>query len=277
MNCQEFERAINDLAREPLMEATQRVNGLAHAEACARCAARLANERALTLGLRSLAASMQQAEAPERVETALLAAFRERDRVIQLRPTAQPLTRAGRPSWRWAASVAAGLALLFAAFAATRLQPQPTQPQAVASARGSEPVKLAPWPSPEAVSQIQAEPQPVALTLPRGPQLSFQRVSSGTRNSMNLIDRDRGSVKGMPGVNTAQNSMTDDIATDFIPLTYGGDLSALDGGRVVRVELPRTAMARFGLPVNAERAAEPVKADVLLGDDGLAQAIRFIR
>jgi hypothetical protein len=36
-------------------------------------------------------------------------------------------------------------------------------------------------------------------------------------------------------------------------------------------------MARFGLPVNAERAAEPVQADVLLGDDGLAQAIRFIR
>ena len=277
MNCQEFERAINDLAREPLMEATQRVNGLAHAEACARCAARLASERSLTMGLRSLASSMQQAEAPERVETALLAAFRDRDKGIQLRPTAQPLTRAGRPYWRWAASIAAGLALLFAAFAATRLQQQPTQPQAVAGARRSEPLKLAHWPSTEAVSRTQPETQAAALTFPRGPQLSFQRVSNRTRNSMNLIDRDGGSVKSEPGVNTAQNALADDIATDFIPLTYGGDLSALDSGRVVRVELPRTAMARFGLPVNAERAAEPVQADVLLGDDGLAQAIRFIR
>jgi hypothetical protein len=277
MNCQEFERAINDLAREPLMEATQRVNGLAHAEACARCAARLASEQSLTMGLRSLATSMQQAQAPERVETALLAAFRERDKVIQLRPTAQPLTRAGRPYGRWATSIAAGLALLFAAFAATRLQQPPTQPQTVASARRSEPVKLARWPSAEAVSRTQPEPQSAASMLPRGPQPSFQRVSNRTRNSMNLIERDGGLVKNEPGVNTAQNALAGDIATDFIPLTYGGDLSALDSGRVVRVELPRTAMARFGLPVNAEHAAEPVKADVLLGDDGMAQAIRFIR
>jgi hypothetical protein len=29
--------------------------------------------------------------------------------------------------------------------------------------------------------------------------------------------------------------------------------------------------------MNAERAGEPVKADVLLGEDGLAQAIRFVQ
>jgi hypothetical protein len=75
----------------------------------------------------------------------------------------------------------------------------------------------------------------------------------------------------------ASNSTASDIATDFIPLTYGASLDAMDGGHVVRVELPRTALAQFGLPVNVERAAEPVKADVLMGDDGLARAIRFVR
>ena len=30
------------------------------------------------------------------------------------------------------------------------------------------------------------------------------------------------------------------------------------------------------LPVNYERAGERVKADVLLGDDGIARAIRFV-
>jgi hypothetical protein len=46
---------------------------------------------------------------------------------------------------------------------------------------------------------------------------------------------------------------------------------------MVRVELPRSAMASFGLPVNMDRANENVKADVLMGVDGLAHAIRFVR
>ena len=48
------------------------------------------------------------------------------------------------------------------------------------------------------------------------------------------------------------------------------------GGQIVRVELPRTTMANFGLPVNMERSDERIKADVLLGVDGLAHAIRFV-
>jgi len=68
-----------------------------------------------------------------------------------------------------------------------------------------------------------------------------------------------------------------EIATDFIPVTYGGAANLADGGRMVRVELPRSAMASFGLPVNMDRANEKVKADVLMGVDGLAHAIRFVR
>jgi hypothetical protein len=272
MNCQEFERTVNDLARETVLEATQRANGLAHAEACESCAARLADERSLTMGLRSLSASMKETEAPQRVEAALLAAFRERDKVIQFRPTAQPAHRARKRQWRWAASLAAGLALLFVAFAATRLQQQPSTPsQVVATARDSKPLKLASWPS------LEDENAPAVLTPTRVPQPAFQRVANRTRNSIDVINRGGDPIESMPVANAAANTTPDDIATDFIPLTYGAGLNGLDSGRVVRVELPRTAMARFGLPVNAERASEPVQADVLLGDDGLAQAIRFIR
>jgi hypothetical protein len=273
MNCREFETTVNDLAREQMLEATQRANGLAHAEACDRCAARLADERALTLGLRSVASSVEQAKAPERVETALLAAFRERDKVIQLKPSAQPVNLTGRQYWRWAGGIAAGLALLFVALAASRLQQQPAPQQSLATARDSRTPQPASWPSLEDESAN----EPAVLRSGRGTQPPFQRVSSRTRNSMKAVNRGGDPIESMPKVNTAQNSMAEDIATDFIPLTYGADLSAVDSGRVVRVELPRTAMARFGLPVNAERAAEPVKADVLLGDDGLARAIRFVR
>jgi hypothetical protein len=73
------------------------------------------------------------------------------------------------------------------------------------------------------------------------------------------------------------NAANTEIATDFLPMTYGGAMNLQEGGQMVRVELPRLAMASFGLPVNMDRANEKVKADVLLGIDGLAHAIRFVR
>ncbi|HEV2802730.1 MAG TPA: hypothetical protein VGW12_19825 [Pyrinomonadaceae bacterium] len=66
--------------------------------------------------------------------------------------------------------------------------------------------------------------------------------------------------------------------TEFIPLVAGApDAQPLESGQVVRVQLPRAALASLGLPLNAERSNETVKADVLLGNDGLARAIRFVR
>ena len=78
---------------------------------------------------------------------------------------------------------------------------------------------------------------------------------------------------------TAQvaNHVSNEIATDFIPLSYMSAVSLQDGGQIVRVQLPRSALANFGLPVNMDRYNEKVKADVLVGVDGLAHAIRFVQ
>lgn len=45
---------------------------------------------------------------------------------------------------------------------------------------------------------------------------------------------------------------------------------------VIRMEVPRTAMLAVGLPVNLERASEMIEADVMVGSDGLARAVRFV-
>jgi hypothetical protein len=74
----------------------------------------------------------------------------------------------------------------------------------------------------------------------------------------------------------AQDLKSAEIATEFIPVSYSNIAALEQGGEIVRVELPRYALANFGLPVNMDRANERVKADVLLGPDGLAHAIRFI-
>jgi hypothetical protein len=68
-----------------------------------------------------------------------------------------------------------------------------------------------------------------------------------------------------------------EIATDFFPLMNREALGQLDSGQVVRVELPRSALMSFGLPMNMDRADERIKADVVVGNDGLARAIRFVR
>jgi hypothetical protein len=66
-----------------------------------------------------------------------------------------------------------------------------------------------------------------------------------------------------------------EVVTEFVPLTYAGLVSPAPESRLVRVRLPATALAYFGLPSSA--ASRSVEADVLLGQDGLAYAVRFVR
>ena len=68
-----------------------------------------------------------------------------------------------------------------------------------------------------------------------------------------------------------------EVSTEFLPVAQGDGWTPLDGGRLVRVGLPRSAMSAFGLPVDEGRAPEQVQADVMLSDDGLLRAIRFVK
>jgi hypothetical protein len=68
-----------------------------------------------------------------------------------------------------------------------------------------------------------------------------------------------------------------EIATEFLPVAQDDGWSPLDGGRLVRVKLPRSALGVFGLPVDEERAPERIQADVMLSNDGVLRAIRFVR
>jgi hypothetical protein len=66
-----------------------------------------------------------------------------------------------------------------------------------------------------------------------------------------------------------------EVVTDFFPLTS----SALpfERGQMLRVQLPAAAMRTVGLPVREEGMSDPVQADVLVGEEGIARAIRFVR
>ncbi len=65
-----------------------------------------------------------------------------------------------------------------------------------------------------------------------------------------------------------------ELVTEFIPLVY--DDAPIESAQVVRVKLSRSSLAALGLPVDSERATEPVKADVIVSQDGVARAVRLV-
>jgi len=73
---------------------------------------------------------------------------------------------------------------------------------------------------------------------------------------------------------TAKSSSPQEIATEFFPLVALAP--PIDGGELVRVSLPASAMRDVGLPVREDRLMDRVQADVLVSD-GMATAIRFVK
>lgn len=63
-------------------------------------------------------------------------------------------------------------------------------------------------------------------------------------------------------------------ATEFIALSY---LPESESGQIVSVKVPRSMMVALGVTTDTRRSAELVKAEIVLGDDGAARAIRFIK
>jgi hypothetical protein len=62
----------------------------------------------------------------------------------------------------------------------------------------------------------------------------------------------------------------------FYPLPEAEALPAVDNAMVVRVQLPVSSLQLMGVPVNEDSADLSVQADLLLGQDGLARAVRLV-
>src|SRR5262249_44181636 len=75
---------------------------------------------------------------------------------------------------------------------------------------------------------------------------------------------------------SAVNSDSRELVTQFFPVMQGGELIPLESGQIVRVRMPRSNLIPWGIPFNQERANETIRADVLVSNDGLARAIRFV-
>jgi len=237
MNCLEVETILTDLARNQALEVDSRDGALEHLTQCRRCADRLAAEHELTYELLAWNAASINQQAPPAVEEKLLAAFRSRTR---------------RPWLKIAAIGSIAAALLLCKL----LAPQPRKEAPVASIA-----------SPPAASQFVAG---VAGGTGDSPVQTMKRKRQANRLPR-LPHLPRPHL--LPGQIPAET----EVSTEFLPVIQGDAWTPLDGGRLVRVGLPRSAMTAFGLPVDEGRAPERVQADVMLSDDGLLRAIRFVK
>jgi hypothetical protein len=313
MNCREFSDYAAELARARMLEAAAREGALAHAETCAACAARLRGEQSLTAALRATAESMNGTAAPPRVESALLAAFREsRDggrapasASHAKSPAAARVSAARFAGWRRralaASAVAASLLIAFTAARRAEFADAPAPAQEVASKSPSTAM-----PETDAAinltSKVQTSPAAsIDSTRIESDHLKSARRATAvaqtdaqtdarsgrgraTQQPLASFEVDGGravfadqSEAGAGATGAAPAPADTESLTDFVPVAAGGGSAPLDGGQLVRVQVPRAALASLGLPVDADRADGTVKADLLLAHDGTARAIRLVR
>jgi hypothetical protein len=261
MKCEDFSYFVSDLARHQALEARVRDGAQDHAATCARCRLRLNDERRLSSRLRALAQAMNLLEARSEVETRVVADFRSRRSYDSSRFKAQR-----RKYW---GTIAAAAAVVLLAVSLLMMQwARRLSPHENLAATPTDKVEI-PLPTSEnetnGLPHSSTKERPLKDTLTKKPRAGYS-ASSHRSN----LGREENSSPNSSNLKT-------EIATDFFRIGDTSALSLADGGQLVRVQLPRSALMKFGLPVNVDRASERVKADVLLGSDGIARAIRFVR
>jgi hypothetical protein len=292
MNCRDFNNVVGELADGRPLEAAAREAASGHAAGCADCAAQLSDARGVGAALR-VAARADVEAAPARVKEALLGAFAEwvredmepRPPVAERTPVVVELP-ARRALRRWdAAAVAAAAAVLLILGSAyllreSRRASRPSQTEAALPA---------PAVSPENVVG------PTAETAEKNKSASAPNVARSTSNGAAAnppIKRTQALAHKTPRVENAAAKLKSETAArggsggtrkgaasgggDYLPLTYLAGATAMESGTVVRLELSRAALISLGVPLSAERTDETFKADVVIGDDGVARAIRLV-
>src|SRR5438874_326484 len=78
-------------------------------------------------------------------------------------------------------------------------------------------------------------------------------------------------------VRKRQTNTNHEPAGEFYALSTGYDQDeTTGGGRIIRVDMPRSSLFALGVNIPLENDAEVVKADLLIGSDGMTHAIRVV-
>jgi hypothetical protein len=190
-------------------------------------------------------------EAPPRVEAVLLETYRKRH------------SRRGiLHGWFQGITIALLAAALVMAFALGRNSKAPTRPTiALQPAPATLPIEATPVLIEEAV-------------IPQGTGRGGVQTSTRNPSAESVVRWVTGETKPIQPVIPSVRPQPREVVTDFFPLM---DVAPpLGRGQILRVTVPASTMRSVGLPVREERLNDRVQADVLVGEEGMARAIRFV-
>lgn len=107
---------------------------------------------------------------------------------------------------------------------------------------------------------------------------NFGKPSPGrASNPDTLVERTAFRTPARSAGRTRQAGTVDEEDGHFYPVSYNGDLEeSASGGRVIRVNMTRSALFAMGVNVPLENGSETVKADLLVGADGVTRAVRVV-
>ena len=279
MSCRECQEAILE-GQKSLQERMEVESGeavAAHLLVCFPCRLFAQRQRQLQEGLALLAAADASLEAPQQVEVRLKA-------MLEVPARSRPLSIDGR--WRSPALAVGALAasLLLVSWLGIRwFRPSPAPPAAPgAVARRTPPATLSreeggpPALPDQADGPARPEPTPwLAADLPQRRPAARHQLATTARSTPPLPVEDLS--KGADGALDQVDEAEEEVVTDFFPLYAGQQLAPLERGRLIRTLVPRSLLGTLGLPVHPDWAIFPIKADVVVGEDGTARAVRFVR
>jgi hypothetical protein len=251
MNCREFQKIVAGIDRPGELDDFRKNEALRHAGECDSCAWLLSRHDALSHAFEAV--KQTEMMPPIALEERLLQAFRRQGRQRSRRPERRPWLRALWPVPVLAANLAAAVLLIYLIWP-WQVSEQPHFDQAIAD---PVVVERAPVGNEEATGD-----QPLADQA-RGEEPPSATVAAGEAATEEIAD-------------SAADLEEPQYLTDFIPTMYLGAADSAHEVQLVRVRLPRSSLASFGFEVDPRRLEEPVKADLLVGTDGLTRAIRFV-
>jgi hypothetical protein len=117
----------------------------------------------------------------------------------------------------------------------------------------------------------------LALVRPASPPVVAAPQNSGQAQARPTIQRDQTVAVGQKSRQVRKGRRPRPETAEFYALPDADTNIPLEHATVVRVQMPMSDLRAMGFAINEQRAADRVQADVLLGQDGMARAVRFVQ
>jgi hypothetical protein len=245
MTCAAAREAILDFARDVSTPGEVRLAVEQHLAGCANCAAEFERQRDLTAALSALATEAQTWKPSPAIEGRLQEAFVAWIPVAPIPQLESKRTHHGIAALAGAAVIA--LAVWLGSRPSTSLSPDDGAPPSAS---------------------------PVTLPAVSTPSAMKETTPASSTVEANVTPDRRVSVGAGAGRRAARPKQVRSF--EFMTLPGAAGLPDLESGSVVRIAVPVGALPEYGLDIVQGGSKTTVDADVLVGQDGLARAIRLV-